>query len=93
MLGALRTRKGGSLISERLGSVFCASHILLFFFFFFQRLLHCSWDTNSAFRHVNIATHVNSNFFFFFLLFSVFSFQQNKLYPKGSKVIFLPYSP
>ena len=33
-------------------SVFPA-FFFLFFFFFNQGLLHCSWDMNSAYRHVN----------------------------------------
>ena len=42
-------------------------------FFFFKCLLHCSWDMNSAFRHVNNATRMSSNFFIIFLLFSDFN--------------------
>ena len=52
---------------------------LFFFFFKYQRLLHCSWDMNSASRQMNNNLCMNSNFFIFiFLLFSVFNFQQNK---------------
>ena len=42
-------------------------YFFLFFIFSFQRLLHCSWDMNSAFRPMNSNLCVNSNF----LLFSV----------------------
>ena len=46
-----------------------------FFFFFNQRLLHCSWDMNSAIKHMNSNQISNNNFFI------IFSFQQNKRYP------------
>ena len=32
---------------------------------------------------MNSVKRVNNNFFIIFLLFSIFSFQQNKLYPNG----------
>ena len=67
-----------SILSERLGSAFCASHVLrLHFIFFFA-----TTPMNSAFRQVNSATCMNNNFFI------IFNFQQNKLYPNGPLVFF-----
>ena len=45
------------VLRMRLDSRLCFSvwHFCLFFFFFDQRLLHCSWDMNSALRQMNSA--------------------------------------
>ena len=47
-------------------------------FFSWTRIWHCSLSINNDFRFMNSAKHVNSNFFYF--IFIVFSFQQNKRY-------------
>ena len=44
-----------------------------FFSFLAHCQVHCSWDMNSAPRHMNSNCIVNNNFFIIFLLFSVFN--------------------
>ena len=56
-----------------MSSVSTSSVFGFFFFFFDQRLLHYSWDMNSANREMNSIFDVNSNLKIIFLLFSVFS--------------------
>ena len=60
-----------------------ASAFFFFSFFLDQRLLHCSWDMNSALRQSYSNPAMNSNSEIIFLLFSVFNFQQNKWYPNA----------
>ena len=52
--------------------------VFAFFFLIDQRLLHYSWDMNSANRQINSTFSLNSKFFIIF--FIIFSFQQNKWY-------------
>ena len=52
---------------------FHAFAFLASFFFFYQRLLHCSWDMNSALRQMNSIFCVNSNPKIIFLFFSIFN--------------------
>ena len=66
----------------------CVFVFVFFFFFFFlaQRLLHYSWDMNSANRHVNSnfkSEQITGKWFFI-----VFSFQQNKWYPNTHSISF-----
>jgi len=50
------------------------SFYLFIYFILAQRLLHCSWDMNSAFRPMNSNLRLYSKFFYFFIFF-IFSFQ------------------
>ena len=61
-------------------------HFQIFFFNLNQHLLHCSWDMNSAIRHINRNQNSNSDFIIIFLLFSIFNFQQNKWYQNAHLV-------
>ena len=65
-----------------------SSRVFSFFFLKDQCLVHCSCDMNSPPRHMNNKKRVNNNFSHIYKLFcySIFSFQQNKLYPNGPLV-------
>ena len=63
----------------------CISTFLVFlnFFIFYQRLLHCSLDMNIASRQMNSNPCMNSNFYYFFIIFNKISGIQMHQYFKN----------
>ena len=65
-------------LSMHLDSDYLSCVFVFIYLFKDQRLLHCSCPMNSANKQINSIFCVNTNRKLFFLLFLVFSFQQNK---------------